>query len=154
MYIFTLLIYRDSRNPYTVGTNITITIMKTIEIRIPELGKAVGTTAYVAEKVQHIQDTLKAGKTKQDEPCLTYAHWSDKDKDGNPKRYILMFITNQGYNEGYWNIHENVYSLFPDDTANYCPTYLFPVLTKEAEKYVSKYLTETAELFHEKYNEL
>lgn len=127
--------------------------MKTVEIKIPELGSAIGTTSWVAKKIEHIQKTLKVSKTRQGEPCLTYDHWSDTDKDGKSKTYILMFMSNEQYQEGYWDLHNNVYSLYPEDQGNPMFVYLFSVLSKKAHEYVSSYLVNLAIEFYDQYNE-
>lgn len=127
--------------------------MKTIEIRIPELGKAAGTTADVAEKIEKIASTLKVTKTKDGEPALSYEHWSD-EKDGKLKRYLLCYIP-MGYDEGIMiGSYESrngctcVHALYDGQHT----VGLFPVLSEKAKDYVEKFLDEVTENFFAEYN--
>ena len=63
--------------------------MKTIEIRVPELGNASGTCNWVAEKLEQLSNSLQLSETKSGLPCLTYESPTDKDKENG------IFFVNQ-----------------------------------------------------------
>lgn len=128
--------------------------MKTIEIRIPEMGGAIGTTKWVADKLERINRTLQVSRTKGGEPCLSYEHWQDKDKEGKPRRYILCLIS---YNMGEYMDHYelkfyNVFCVNPTHNGTPYGIYLFEMLSESAKEIVEQYLDNVCEKFKEEYN--
>jgi hypothetical protein len=130
--------------------------MKAIEIRVPEMGNAVGTTGWVAPKLEQIANTLEVSKTKQGDPCLTYEHWSETKSfsDTTPKRYVLCFITKT--NDFDYQMYDNRYShvwCVKAENYDYQSSYLFPVLSEKAKEIVDDFLDAVCREFWEKYNE-
>lgn len=127
--------------------------MKTIEIKVPELGNAVGTTKWVSEKLEHISKTLQVGKTKDNKPCLTYEHWEHKSNNV-PKRYVLCFISNYRHVDSYEKVYEDVWCVYSQmDDYGYIVG-LFNVLTEKANQIVEEFLRNICVEFHNEYNKL
>lgn len=125
--------------------------MKELVIKVPELGKAPGTTADIAPKLQHILNTLSVTSTTDNEPALVFEHWSKKDENEEPRRVILMFYS-PDQSIQYWYEHSGrVYSLFPEQDT-YGGVYLFPALSETAFQIVDNFLKQLAKEFIEQYN--
>lgn len=131
--------------------------MKTIEIRVPELGQAVGTTSWVAPKLEQIQNSLKVGKTKDGCPCLTYQHWDEKPTLNNKgewskPRHVLCFISKTGHfnYHFYDNRIGDVWSVQIENNGD--NVYLFPALSDKAKEVVNEFLDSISQKFWEEYN--
>lgn len=133
---------RVSRKPNRVGKRSKIKIMKTITFQLPDLGKAVGTVAWVATELEKITSSIKLSKTKDGMPCLTYQSLTDKNTNGEYKRYVLCFT---GSDKLYYKVIEGNSVLYAvDGEYNHG---LFPYLTPAAKIYVDKFLEEILENF-------
>ena len=76
--------------------------MKNLSINIPEIGKKVGTTAWVAERLEAVNKSLETSEV-SGVPCLQYK--DEFRKGGNPT--VLCFVYDGTYNYN----HEEGYSL-------------------------------------------
>ena len=109
--------------------------MKTISFKLPELGNAVGTVNWVGKELEKITNSVELSKTKTNKPCLVYTSLSDKDKDGNYKKYVLCTTGESTY---FNLINGNSVLYAVESEWNHG---LFTYLTPAAEKYVSEFLS-------------
>lgn len=118
--------------------------MKKIEITIPELGKATGTTAWVAEELEKINKTLTQGTTKLGTPALFYEKELQNGKLG---RFLFCTVgseTNtQEYHgldfRNYGQVYDKTLCTWPVETNDYWG--LFPYLTPKAEESVRDFIS-------------
>lgn len=120
--------------------------MKNLEIKIPEIGNAVGTLGWVANELEYINNNLVCTHTKDNEPAIFY-----KSKKDSSKLMYLMCISNSwepnqtGWEYGRVSIINLIYNHYEEG--------LFPVLNPSAAKKVEEYLMALADDFEEKWME-
>lgn len=122
--------------------------MKTIEIKIPELGNAAGTLNWVADKLLEIQKSLKIGKTKNGLPCLTYQHPFDKKND-EYKRYIFCKPYIESDDDGCYKRINNISIVYELDDDSRYKFGIFKYLTPSAKIKVNEFITSIAENFED-----
>jgi hypothetical protein len=71
--------------------------MKTLSINIPEIGKKVGTTAWVAERLEAVNKSLETSEV-YGVPCLQYR--DEFRKGGKPTVLCFVYDGTYDYNHG------------------------------------------------------
>lgn len=126
--------------------------MKTIEVKIPELGNANGTCKWVAEKLEQLSKSLELSQTKSGVPCLTYESPIEKDKDNKPKRYVFC-KPRSVYDEGF-RLYEGMSVIHSVDNEFTIENGVFIYLTPKAANIVDDFIMKVADEFISKLNEL
>lgn len=108
--------------------------MKTIEItvNVPEKGKTIGTTAWVAEQLENME--LQFGNTKNNEPCLLYRF----TKEGE---WSVLAFAQTGNNlaaEMYYDSYRGLFIVYAIDDMHI--NGMFNYLTDAAEIKVTEFI--------------
>lgn len=116
--------------------------MKKIEFTLPEFGNTVGTTKWVATKLEEISKTFKNSTTKGS-PCLTY---DELKKDGSLGTYIFCIAGFDPYScEGFNCSDRRISKIYPTDNTYYCQNGLFTYLTPKAKEIVEEFIDRVSE---------
>lgn len=122
--------------------------MKTLEIKIPELGKQKGTLAWTAKELEKINNNLKFCNTTDGCPAVFF---TEETKDGEEKYCFLMRIDNGAIEDyGTWDHGKvRIINIVEEPLAGI--EGLFSVLNEAAKEKVKEYLKTLAEEFQAKW---